>query len=179
MDALIVGLLAFARAGRQPLERRSVDMDELARSAAAEMLAAHTGPSPRIRIDPLPRCHGDATALRQVWCNLIGNALKYSARRAEPSIGIRAVTDGHELVYQVEDNGAGFDMRQADKLFGVFQRLHSADEFTGTGVGLAIVARTLARHGGRIWAQAQPEQGATFFLALPRPKDLEARATPT
>ena len=110
---------------------------------------------------------GDATVIRQVWCNLIGNALKYSAKRAQPHIRISGRIEGAEAIYQVQDNGAGFDMRYADKLFGVFQRLHRAEEFAGTGVGLAIVQRIIARHGGRIWAEAVPDAGAWFSFALP------------
>ena len=105
--------------------------------------------------------------IRQVWSNLIGNALKYSAKRAQPRITSAAVSRDAEAIYQVEDNGAGFDMRYADKLFGVFQRLHRAEEFAGTGVGLAIVQRIVVRHGGRIWARSTPDAGACFQFALP------------
>jgi light-regulated signal transduction histidine kinase (bacteriophytochrome) len=167
MDQLIVGLLAFSQAGRQPLDRTRIDMTSLAREAAAEVLAAHAGPKPSIEISDLPPCAGDATVIRQVWCNLIGNALKYSAKRIQPLIRISGRIEDREAVYQVDDNGAGFDMRYVHRLFAVFQRLHGAADFAGTGVGLAIVHRILTRHGGRIWAKGEPDQGASFQFALP------------
>lgn len=167
MDQLIVGLLEFSRAGRERLDLDRIDMTALARSAAAEVMAAYTGPKPHIDIAELPAVAGDATVMRQVWCNLIGNALKYSAKRPEPRIRVSGRIEDREVIFQVEDNGAGFDMRYADKLFGVFQRLHRMEDFSGTGVGLAIVHRIVARHGGRIWAQGAPDAGACFQFALP------------
>ena len=167
MDQLIVGLLEFSRVGRERLELDRIDMTALADAAAAEAMAAYTGPKPQIDIAELPEAAGDATVMRQVWCNLIGNALKYSAKRPEPRIRISGRIENREAIYQVEDNGAGFDMRYADKLFGVFQRLHRTEDFSGTGVGLAIVHRILARHGGRIWAQGAIDAGACFEFALP------------
>jgi light-regulated signal transduction histidine kinase (bacteriophytochrome) len=142
-------------------------MPMLASASAAEVKAVYTGPEARIDIEDLPTVAGDATVIRQVWCNLIGNALKYSAKRSEPRIRISGRIEDREAIYQVEDNGAGFDMRYADKLFGVFQRLHRTEDFPGTGVGLAIVHRIVARHGGRIWAQGAPDAGASFQFALP------------
>jgi light-regulated signal transduction histidine kinase (bacteriophytochrome) len=144
-----------------------VDMDALARSAVTEVLHTYVGPTPAFEIGELPSCQGDPTVLRQVWCNLIGNALKYSAKQTQPRIDIRGHTQGRENVYEVQDNGAGFDMQYASKLFKVFQRLHSANEFIGTGVGLAIVQRIIERHGGRIWAEGQPDRGARFQFTLP------------
>jgi two-component system sensor histidine kinase/response regulator len=167
MDQLIVGLLEFSRVGRERLELDRINMTALADVAAGEALAAYTGPKPQIDIAELPEAAGDATVLRQVWCNLIGNALKYSAKRPEPRIRISGRIENREAIYQVEDNGAGFDMRYADKLFGVFQRLHRTEDFSGTGVGLAIVHRIIVRHGGRIWAQGAPDAGACFQFALP------------
>jgi hypothetical protein len=167
MDQLIVGLLEFSRAGRERLDLDRIDMTALAHSAAAEVMAAYKGPKPGIDIAELPSVAGDATVIRQVWCNLIGNALKYSAKRPEPRITVSGRIEDREAIYQVEDNGAGFDMRYADKLFGVFQRLHRAEDFSGTGVGLAIVHRIVARHGGRIWAQGTLDAGACFQFALP------------
>jgi two-component system sensor histidine kinase/response regulator len=165
MDQLIVGLLEFSRAGRERLDFERIDMTALARSAAAEVMGAY--PKAHIDIADLPAAAGDATVIRQVWCNLIGNALKYSAKRPEPRVRISGRIEDREAIYQVEDNGAGFDMRYADKLFGVFQRLHRTEDFSGTGVGLAIVHRIVARHGGRIWAQGAPDAGACFQFALP------------
>ena len=167
MDERIVGLLSFSRAGRQALSCMPLDMTGLAEAAAAEALAVHAGPTPEVQISALPACVGDASVLRQVWCNLIGNALKYSAKRPQPQVQISGHIDGAEAIYQVRDNGAGFDMQYADKLFGVFQRLHDAREFAGTGVGLAIVQRIVSRHGGRIWAESSPDAGACFRFALP------------
>jgi two-component system, sensor histidine kinase and response regulator len=167
MERLIVGLLEFSRVGRARLNFSNVDMTALANLAATEVLAAYSGPLPRIDIDSLPSVAGDPTVLRQVWCNLIGNALKYSAKRPEPRIEVSGRIEEHEAVFQIQDNGAGFSMHYADKLFGVFQRLHRAEEFSGTGVGLAIVQRIVARHGGRIWAESVPDAGARFQFALP------------
>lgn len=167
MDELIVGLLEFARAGRTALELDRVDMTLMADAAADEVRALYTGPKPDIEIGELPPAEADAIVMRQVWCNLIGNALKYSAKRAIPVISITGRIENREAIYQVKDNGAGFDMRYADKLFGVFQRLHRSEEFPGTGIGLAIVQRIILRHGGRIWAQGAPDAGACFQFTLP------------
>jgi two-component system, sensor histidine kinase and response regulator len=167
MDQLIVGLLEFSRAGRQRLDVSLIDMAMLAEAAAAEVMAVYTGPPPRIEIADLPSVPGDIAVIRQVWCNLIGNALKYSAKNPQPTIKINGRVESGEAVYEVQDNGAGFDMRYVDKLFGVFQRLHRADDFAGTGVGLAIVHRIITRHGGRIWAESTLGSGACFRFALP------------
>jgi two-component system, sensor histidine kinase and response regulator len=167
MDELIVSLLEFSRAGRSTLQFDRVDMTLLADAAANEVRALYTGPEPQIDIAELPPVQADPVVIRQVWCNLIGNALKYSAKRATPKISVSGRIDNGEAIYQVEDNGAGFDMRYADKLFGVFQRLHRSEEFSGTGVGLAIVHRIITRHGGRIWAKGSPDAGACFQFALP------------
>ena len=167
MDQLIVALLEFSRAGRTALHREAIDMTLLAQAAASEARSLHTGPEPLIEISPLPAVEGDATVMRQVWTNLIGNALKYSAKRPQPHVRISGRVEAQQAIYQVQDNGAGFDMRYADKLFGVFQRLHSTEDFAGTGVGLAIVQRIIARHGGRISAQSAPDQGACFEFSIP------------
>jgi two-component system sensor histidine kinase/response regulator len=167
MDLLIVGLLAFSMAERQQIVRTAIDMTALAKAAAAEVMVSYVGPHVHLNISELPTCAGDTTILRQVWCNLIGNALKYSAKRDVPRVDITGRVESGECIYEVRDNGAGFDMHYADKLFGVFQRLHKQEEFTGTGVGLAIVQRVIGRHGGRIWANAAPDHGACFRFALP------------
>jgi two-component system sensor histidine kinase/response regulator len=167
MDQLIVGLLEFSRAGRSGFEIDEVDMTLMADAAAAEVKSLYTGPSPHIEISDLPPVEADATLIRQVWCNLIGNALKYSAKRAHPRITISGRIENREATYQVRDNGAGFDMRYADKLFGAFQRLHRSEDFSGTGIGLAVVHRIIVRHGGRIWAHGSPDGGACFQFALP------------
>jgi signal transduction histidine kinase len=167
MDELITGLLAFSQSTRQPLDRAPVDMRALACVAWNEVLAVHQGPAPELDIPALPPAYGDATLLRQVWCNLLGNAVKYSAKRPDPAIRIRGRYEGQESVYEVADNGAGFDMKYAHRLFDVFQRLHRPEDFAGTGVGLAIVQRIVTRHGGRIWAEGSPNAGASFHFALP------------
>jgi two-component system sensor kinase len=117
----------------------------------------------------LPRASGDAAMLRQVWVNLLANAIKFSRQRQVAHIEVGGQTEGGEVIYWVKDDGAGFDMQYADKLFGVFQRLHRQDEFEGTGVGLAIAQRILHRHNGRIWGEGRPDAGATFRFALPSP----------
>jgi two-component system sensor histidine kinase/response regulator len=167
MDDLIVSLLEFSQAGSSVLERDRVDMTLLAESAAAEVKALHAGPEALIEIADLPTIEADAILIRQVWCNLIGNALKYSSKREMPRITVSGRMENREAIYQIEDNGAGFDMRYADKLFGVFQRLHRSEDFSGTGVGLAIAHSIIGRHGGRIWAQGSPDVGACFQFALP------------
>jgi light-regulated signal transduction histidine kinase (bacteriophytochrome) len=120
-------------------------------------------------VGELPDCLGDAALLEQVFTNLISNALKFTAGRAETRIEIGSQKIDSEVAYFVQDNGVGFDMRYADRLFGVFQRLHSQTEFEGTGIGLSIVHRIIRRHGGRTWAESAPQKGATFYFTLPQP----------
>jgi signal transduction histidine kinase len=166
MGQLIDDLLAFSRLGRQAPAKRPVDMTHLAREAVRELTCDSGGHA--IDISPLPATSADPALLRQVWLNLVGNALKYSAGRDAARVEIGGRKDGSESVYWVRDNGVGFDMRYADKLFRVFQRLHRAEEFPGTGVGLAIVERVVTRHGGRVWAEAELGMGAAFYFALPQ-----------
>lgn len=166
MGELIDDLLAFSRLGRTELHPASVDMASLANSTFLEL----TLPPERERIDfhleQLPPATGDPALLRQVWANLLSNAVKFSAKKQRATIEVRATREGSETVYSVRDNGAGFDMRYGDKLFGVFQRLHHDRDFEGTGVGLAIVQRIVHRHGGRTWAEGAPGEGATFYFTL-------------
>ncbi|HEY6863327.1 MAG TPA: ATP-binding protein [Burkholderiales bacterium] len=164
MGRLLDDLLAFSRYGRAAISPGAVDMTALARTVADELAR---GTPCTVVIDTLPPARADAALVRQVWVNLIGNAIKYSGKRAEPRVEITGRVEGDLAVYGVRDNGAGFDARYADKLFKVFQRLHNEDEFSGTGVGLAIVHRIVARHGGRVWAEGRPGEGATFWFALP------------
>jgi PAS domain S-box-containing protein len=166
MARLIDDLLELSRIGRQALVIDDVDMDTMVRTAVAEVLAGHNGPPPKIMIQPLLPARGDRRMLQQVWLNLIDNAIKYSASVATPTIGIWSTPRGNEIVYSVQDNGIGFDMCYYDKLFGVFQRLHAMSQYPGTGVGLAIVQRIVALHGGNIWAQAELGAGATFQFCL-------------
>lgn len=168
MGALIDDLLAFSRLGRQPLQTKSVDMEELVRMNIDTLNAGHAGTPPQVRIGKLPPALGDRSVLAQVWANLLANAYKFSAKKERPAVEVNAISDEREHVYFVRDNGVGFDPRYVEKLFGVFQRLHDPTEFPGTGVGLALVQRIVARHGGRVWAQGQPNEGATFYFSLPR-----------
>jgi PAS domain S-box-containing protein len=165
MGQLIDDLLAFSRTGRKAMESAPVDMKALAAEAVAELSREH--PAAAVEISDLPRATGDRALLKQVWANLVGNALKYSSKNPAPRVQIGGARNGAEVEFWVRDNGAGFDPRYAGKLFGVFQRLHRADEFPGTGVGLAIVGRVVARHGGRVWAEGKPKEGARFCFALP------------
>jgi signal transduction histidine kinase len=165
MAQLIDDLLAFSRFGRTQMNLAQVDMEALAREAAAEVEQS-TGA--RLSVKPMPPMRGDRALLRQVWINLLANAFKFSAKATVPMVEAGGYAQGGEAVYYVADNGVGFDMKYYDKLFGVFQRLHRVDDFPGTGVGLAIVQRIVARHGGRSWAQAGVDQGATFYFAFPQ-----------
>ncbi|HSN18126.1 MAG TPA: CHASE3 domain-containing protein [Gammaproteobacteria bacterium] len=170
MAALIDDLLAFSRLGRKALEREDLDMTVLATQCVAEALQVSAA-RPQVMVAPLPPSRGDRTLMRQVWMNLIANAVKYSQGNPAASIEVRGRIQQGECEYSVSDNGVGFDMQYYHKLFGVFQRLHGVEEFPGTGVGLAIAMRIVTKHGGRIWADAVPGQGATFFFTLPRAED--------
>jgi signal transduction histidine kinase len=176
MAQLIDDLLVFSRLGRGALRLQAVDMQSLVDEARA--LAESEAGERRIEwaIDPLPIVIGDENMLRTVWQNLIGNAVKYTSRRelAKIAIAVERDRDG-EYVFTVTDNGAGFNMEYASKLFGVFQRLHRASEFPGNGIGLANVRRIVARHGGRVWAEAEPDRGASFHFSLPATELAEAR----
>jgi light-regulated signal transduction histidine kinase (bacteriophytochrome) len=168
MGRLVDDLLAFARLGRQALTKRTIAMGDLVRECLATLQDEYANRNITIQVDDLPSCQADPALLKQVWINLLENALKYSRSRDPAVITIGCqVVDG-ETIYVVRDNGVGFDMRYSDKLFGVFQRLHRAEEYEGTGVGLAIVQRIIHRHGGRVWAEAAVDQGATFLFTLGR-----------
>lgn len=169
MDRLIEALLQHSRLGRGDLRSEQVDMGRLVAEVRAMIDADTTGTAVQWHIGPLPVVTGDATTLRVLWQNLLGNAAKYSAHSTPPRIevGCRHDPERHEYVFTVSDNGAGFDMAYADKLFGMFQRLHSEKEFPGNGIGLANARRVVARHGGRIWATGAPGRGAVFHFTLP------------
>jgi signal transduction histidine kinase len=167
---LIDDLLAFSRMSRAALHRRRVDLNTLVLEARNELLAHATTNGRAIdwHIAPLPEVEGDPAMLHQVVVNLLSNALKYTSPRAVARIQVGTVSDKtNDIVLFVQDNGVGFDMKYLDKLFGVFQRLHRADEFEGTGIGLANIKRIITRHGGRVWAEGQVDRGATFYVALP------------
>lgn len=166
MGKLIDGLLSFSRCSRQDLVIHPVSMQRLAREALGDLRQEIASSGAEIRLGDLPDCLGDATLLRQVWVNLLSNAVKFSRGAAGPVIEIGCEQGRGERVYGVSDNGVGFDMRYADKLFGGFQRLHRTDEFEGTGIGLATVQRIVKKHGGRIWAEAAVGKGASFRFTL-------------
>jgi signal transduction histidine kinase/CheY-like chemotaxis protein len=168
MGQLIDDLLAFSRLGTAPLNARPVDMKELARQVYEELAPEREGKLVEFVLHDLPPAYGDPALLRQVWANLLGNAIKYTGHENRPVIEVIGIAANKENVYAVKDNGVGFDMRYYDKLFGVFQRLHSAEDFPGSGVGLANVQRIVARHGGRVWAEGKVGEGASFFFALQR-----------
>jgi light-regulated signal transduction histidine kinase (bacteriophytochrome) len=168
MGQLIDDLLTFSRLGRKPVAATSINMEALARSALTEIGAPAAAGRARIEIHLLPEAWGDPALIKQVWTNLLSNAIKFSGKREQPVIELSGRADGAESVYCVKDNGAGFDMQYYEKLFGVFQRLHSEAEFFGVGVGLAIVRRIVSRHGGRVWAEGKVDEGAAFYFSLPR-----------
>ena len=168
MGQLIDDLLAFSRMGRKELVVGPVDMKALLIDLVPEVLEGTEDRVIDLRAKFIPPCVGDRALLRQVWFNLVSNAVKYTRKRERAVISVSGEEIGDELVYKVEDNGAGFDMQYIDKLFGVFQRLHKPTDFEGTGVGLALVQRIVRRHGGRVWAEGTPGNGATFWFTLPR-----------
>lgn len=175
MGRLIDDLLAFSRLGRHALQRQTVDMGDIVQEVRDELMARD--PERRVEwvIHELPKAHFDPSFLRQVWVNLLSNSLKYSRNRDLARIEIGGEQYQQETRFWVKDNGAGFDMKYANKLFGVFQRLHSDAEFEGNGVGLALVQRIIHRHGGRVWAEAALGQGATFFISLPDKEATESQ----
>src|SRR5712691_9401614 len=166
MGRLIDDLLTFARLSRQPLRLQLVRPADLARQCGDELHAEQQDRRVEIAISDLPACQADPALLKQVWLNLISNALKYTRKQEMAVIAVGCQEQDGATAYFVGDNGVGFDMRYADKLFGVFQRLHRSEEYAGTGVGLAIVQRIIHRHGGRVWAEAAVDHGATFYFTL-------------
>ena len=166
MGRLIDDLLTFARLSRQPLSKQLVRPADLVQQCVEELRAEQQGRRVEMAIGDLPACQADPALLKQVWLNLISNALKYTRKQEMAFIAVGCQEQDSATAYFVRDNGVGFDMRYADKLFGVFQRLHRAEEYAGTGVGLAIVQRIIHRHGGRVWAEAAVNHGATFYFTL-------------
>jgi signal transduction histidine kinase len=166
MGQLIDDMLAFSRVGRHALQVQEVQTAEVVAEVIEELRAGGAAGNVELVIGPLPTCLADPRFLRQVFSNLLVNALKFSRHRAAPRVEVGWERRTEEDVFFVRDNGIGFDMRYVDKLFGVFQRLHRQEEYEGTGVGLAIVQRIVARHGGRVWAEGVPDRGATFFFTL-------------
>lgn len=167
MAKLIDDLLDFSRVGRKEVSKSVVNAENIVKSVVSELTIQEEGRQIDLHVAPLDPCEADPNLLRQVWVNLISNALKYSRKRSEARIEISSKKTPAEVVYSIKDNGTGFDMAYAHKLFGVFQRLHRQQEFEGTGVGLAIVHRIVTRHGGRVWAEGEVDKGASFHFSLP------------
>jgi PAS domain S-box-containing protein len=165
MNLLIEDLLTLAKIGQRGLSKNNVKMGQLVNDVINEINSS-TPNNADIKIGDLPDVTGDASLLHQVWQNLISNAIKYSSKKTNPEVQIGTVSNDKGVVYFVRDNGSGFDMKYAAKLFGAFQRFHTADEFEGTGIGLAIVKRIISKHGGAIWADSKPDEGATFFFTI-------------
>jgi light-regulated signal transduction histidine kinase (bacteriophytochrome) len=167
MGHLVDDLLAFSRLGRQSLNKVTVLPALVAQRALDELRADQEGRTVDLSIGDLPECQADPALLKQVFVNLLANALKFTRQCEVAKIEIDYLVDaGEGPTYIVRDNGVGFDMQYVHKLFGVFQRLHRAEDYEGTGVGLAIVQRIVQRHGGRAWAEAEPDRGATFYFTL-------------
>ena len=166
MARLIDDLLTYAKTARQPIAKRTVSLKELVNQCLEEFRGEIAERKAEVAVGNLPDCQADPVLLKQALINLLGNALKYTRKqpRAKIEVGCRS-ENGEQAIY-VKDNGAGFDMKHSGKLFGVFQRLHHKEDFEGTGVGLAIVQRVVHRHGGRVWAEAEPDKGATFYFTL-------------
>jgi PAS domain S-box-containing protein len=167
MAKLIDDLLDFSRVGRKDVAKSVVNTESIVRSVVSELQFQEQGRDIEINVGPLDPCDADANLLRQVWVNLISNAIKYTRKKSKAQIEISSKKTPSEVIYAISDNGTGFDMQYAHKLFGVFQRLHRQQEFEGTGVGLAIVHRIMSRHGGRVWAEGEVDKGATFYFSLP------------
>ncbi len=168
MGKLIEDILAFARLGRQELKKSEIDMTALTQTVFAELKGWERERQVSLILQNLPPAYGDRTLIRQVLVNLLTNALKFSGPKADAAIALKGWNEDNDTIYAVADNGVGFDMKYVDKLFNVFQRLHLSSEFEGTGVGLAIVQKIIHRHGGRVWAEGQVNEGATFYFSLPR-----------
>ena len=170
MLQLIDDLLTFSRLGNQPMQPSDIDMAELARSVFEELKAFSPERSLHLDLKALPAVHGDRTMVRQVLANLLSNAIKFTTPKGKPEIEIGSIAKENQIAYYVKDNGVGFDMQHAGRLFGVLQRLHPVEEFGGTGIGLAIVRCIVQRHGGWVWAEGKVNEGATFYFSFPRVK---------
>ncbi len=175
MDQLITSLLDLSRIGRYSLKPETLDMGSMVRSAFEGVMTTQARTGIELRVGELPEATGDPSLLSQVWTNLLSNAVKFSAKTERALICVEGSIQENELVYSVRDNGIGFDMRYAGKLFGIFQRLHSPKEFEGNGIGLALVHRIISMHGGRVWAEGETGKGAAFSFSLPRALMTSAR----
>ncbi|MBI2966684.1 MAG: PAS domain S-box protein [Bacteroidetes bacterium] len=166
MGRLIDDLLAFSRLSKKEIVRKDIDMNEIVKNVIDEIRSQYRESNAEWKISDLTPALADPSLIKQVWLNLVSNAVKYSRHRSNPEIEIGCRRQNDEIIYFIRDNGVGFDMRYAGKLFGVFQRLHGADEFEGTGVGLAIVKRIITRHKGTVWAEAKEGEGSSFYFSL-------------
>jgi light-regulated signal transduction histidine kinase (bacteriophytochrome) len=166
MEVLVDGLLSFFRLGQKAVDVSDVSTEQLVRQALEDLSAERVPHTMELVMGELPSCRADPVLLRQVFVNLINNALKFSGRRPVPRVEVGSRLEGDERVWFVRDNGAGFDMGLKDRLFGMFQRLHPMSDFEGNGIGLALVRRIVEKHGGRVWAQSAPGEGATFYFTL-------------
>lgn len=167
MDQLINDLLSLSRLKRQDFKVSDIDIEGLVKGIFDELKAVNKGRKLKLILNNPPKCMGDPSMIRQVFINLLSNSIKFTRKRESALIEIGGAVTDNETIYFVKDNGVGFDMADAEKLFGVFQRLHSVDEYEGSGVGLAIVQRIITRHGGRVWAEGKLGKGATFYFTLP------------
>ena len=168
MDQLIQDVLTFSRLSAQTMAVTLIDWGKIATEAWEEIRINHEGRDIKLTLSPLANCLADKNMIRQVFANLFSNALKFTQSRDQALVEVGSEEKPNECIYFVKDNGVGFDMNFADKLFQLFQRLHSADEFTGNGVGLSFVKRIINRHGGQIWAEGKVNEGATFYFSLPK-----------
>lgn len=173
MGQLIDDILSFSRLGRKEMSLAEIDMKQLAGSVVNELTSIDKNLDINILIDPLPSARGDAAMIRVVFVNLIANAIKFTGPRNTAHIKIGGRTENQENIYFVKDNGVGFDMQYKNKLFGVFQRLHSLEEFEGTGIGLSLVKQVIDRHNGRVWAEGKVDEGAIIYFTLPIEKEEE------
>jgi len=167
MGQLIDDLISFSHIGRKDIKHNNVDMNKMVHSAIDELMQEQPENKYNFKVHDLPSCYADESLIRQVWINLISNAIKYSSKRSDPFIEIGAEKVKGVLRYYIKDNGVGFDMKYADKLFGVFQRLHNQADFEGTGIGMALSRRIINYHNGSIWADSSPDNGATFYFSIP------------
>jgi signal transduction histidine kinase len=172
MGRLIDDLLAFSHMNRAEMMQREIDMDALVKETIRALQLETENRQITWNIAALPRIPADLAMVRQVWVNLLSNAVKYTRTRESAEIEVGALNGDDEIIFFVRDNGVGFDMQYVDKLFGVFQRLHRAEDFEGTGIGLANVRRIVTRHNGRTWAEAEPDKGATFYFSMPQYREL-------
>lgn len=171
MGQLIDDILLLSRAGRQEMNISDLDMSSLAKNIYTDFYQDTNGRAIIFSVDDLPKAKGDRALITQVFTNLISNAIKFTGEKDISKIEVGFNKDKEDNIYYVKDNGAGFDMKYYDKLFGLFQRLHTQDKFNGTGVGLSIVQRIISRHGGRVWGEGKVDKGATIYFSLPKKLD--------